>query len=219
MTQTQTQTSDIETQTQTSDIETQTQQNDEQNNEPQFIPLLDFEDDYEILNQYPFTIRRRDNHYVPSEWSRNGYPAVNLNGSKYYKHRLIAKQFIPNPNNLPQIDHWNRDRSDYHLENLRYISNADNGMNKTKSTSNPNILYEYVKSIPGESILVTDYNQHSFENYFFYNDVFYFYNGKEYRKLHVNEFKEGSKFVCLRNTNGKIIHVYYSRFKQIYDLD
>ena len=48
----------------------------------EFIPLKGYED-YEILNQYPFTIRRKDNHYVIKESINfSGYPSVNLNCKK-----------------------------------------------------------------------------------------------------------------------------------------
>ena len=32
----------------------------------EFVDLLNFENDYEILNQEPFTIRKKSNHYVLS---------------------------------------------------------------------------------------------------------------------------------------------------------
>ena len=41
-----------------------------------------------------------------------GYYRVHLNGVGYLKHRLVAKQFILNPNNLPCVDHINHQRID-----------------------------------------------------------------------------------------------------------
>ena len=53
-------------------------------NVAEFVPLLNFEDDYEILNVYPFTIRRKRDHYEVSEWDRGkGYPCVSLNRKPY----------------------------------------------------------------------------------------------------------------------------------------
>ena len=40
--------------------------------------------------------------------------------------RLIAIAFIPNPDNLPEVDHINYDRTDYSLSNLRWTTHADN---------------------------------------------------------------------------------------------
>ena len=188
-----------------------------ENNEPQFIPLLNFEDDYEILNQYPFTIRKRVNQFVPSEFLRNEYPAIHLNGKIYYKHILIAKQFIPNPDNLPFVDHINRDRLDYHLENLRFVTASQNSRNKS---SNMGVEYDFVKTIPKEAIHVTNYNQHTFEEneYFYYDNVFYFYNGIEYRIMYINENESGNKYVKMFNDEGKYVKVYYSKFKCLYEI-
>ena len=181
-----------------------------------YVPLLNH-DDYEILNQYPFNIRRKDNHYEvkESDYRKNGYICVHLNGKLFYKHRLIALQFIFNPNNLSQIDHINHDRMDYHLENLRFVNSSTNQMNKKSSGQ---VIYEYVKSIPDESICVNNYNEHEFEDYYYYDNVFYFFNGIQYRKLHINESKCGSLYVYLMNTNGNRVCVYYSKFKKLHDL-
>ena len=142
--------------------------------------------------------------------------SVWIDGKNYLKHRLIADQFLPNPNNLPEVDHINHDRTDNHIENLRWVSHTDNIKNRA---SMKRIMYEFVDDIPDESIKVLDYGKHNFDDYYFYDDVFYFYNGINYRILHINEFKNGLKFVHMSNTNGKCVSVCYNKFKKIYHLD
>ena len=61
----------------------------------EFVPLNNFED-YEILNIYPYSIRRKDNHYKVKTFNNNGYIALVLNGKIHYKHVLIANHFLIN---------------------------------------------------------------------------------------------------------------------------
>jgi len=44
-------------------------------------------------------------------------------------YRLMAEAFIPNPTNLPVVDHINRDRADNCLDNLRWVSYSTNKLN------------------------------------------------------------------------------------------
>lgn len=191
----------------------------------EFVSLKGFEDDYEIQTTYPFTIKKKSNQRIIAEgdYRQNGYVCVNLNGKLYYKHILIAKQFLKNPDNLPQIDHISRDRSDYHLSNLRYVSSSDNSKNKRCSTANTNIIYEYVDDIPDEVTVVNSYdtkaNHYVFENYYFHDNVFYYFTGIQYRKLHINtEKKSGSLYVNMNDINNKQVQVHYSKFKRLYNL-
>jgi hypothetical protein len=45
-------------------------------------------------------------------------------------HRLVGGAFLPNPDNLPELDHINRDRKDNRIENLRWVSKNKNQWNK-----------------------------------------------------------------------------------------
>jgi len=44
--------------------------------------------------------------------------------------RLVAKAFIPNPEDLPTVDHIDRDSQDNHISNLRWASYQTQNMNK-----------------------------------------------------------------------------------------
>lgn len=44
----------------------------------------------------------------------------------YKVHREIAKAFIPNPNNLPQVNHKDGDKNNNSVDNLEWITNRDN---------------------------------------------------------------------------------------------
>lgn len=66
---------------------------------------------------------------------RDGYLKVCLskNGRHYVKsvHRLVAEAFIPNPYNLPVINHINEDKQDNRVENLEWCTVQHNTMHGT----------------------------------------------------------------------------------------
>lgn len=69
--------------------------------------------------------------YLKTKVSRHtGYPCVGLskNGEQvsYCIHRLIAEAFIPNPNNLPCVNHIDEDRSNSILSNLEWCDYSYN---------------------------------------------------------------------------------------------
>ncbi|MBQ8207049.1 MAG: HNH endonuclease [Bacilli bacterium] len=72
----------------------------------------------------------REEHILKQNVNRKGYSIVGLTKnsktSTITVHRLVANAFIPNPNNLPQVDHINDNKKDNSINNLQWITNEDN---------------------------------------------------------------------------------------------
>lgn len=61
----------------------------------------------------------------------NGYPSVSLRGSDGIQkqkrmHRIMSITFIPNPKNLPEINHKDGNRLNFHTENLEWCTHSYN---------------------------------------------------------------------------------------------
>ena len=89
-----------------------------------YVPLLNFEFMYFIQTEFPFIITLGRGERVLEEIMKNNCPQVKLNGKLYYKHELIAKQFIPNPNNYKLVKHINHNKFDYHIDNLCWTNDS-----------------------------------------------------------------------------------------------
>lgn len=68
--------------------------------------------------------------YIRIYVGKKGYctaPLSKDNKCKHCKlHRLIAEAFIPNPLNLPQVNHINGIKTDNRIENLEWVNNSEN---------------------------------------------------------------------------------------------
>lgn len=73
---------------------------------------------------------RSDRKVLSPGKRKTGYCFVVLYGAEQKKtatvHRLVAKAFILNPNNYPEVDHINGDPSDNRVENLRWCTHGQN---------------------------------------------------------------------------------------------
>ena len=80
---------------------------------------------------------------------KDGYTCISLcdkdhNKKQYRIHQLVAKAFIPNPNNLPMINHKNEIKNDNRVENLEWCNNFYNSNYGNRNL----ILNKKLKGVP-----------------------------------------------------------------------
>ena len=84
--------------------------------------IVGYEGEYAITRDGKVWSHKRKKFLKPG--SVRGYHRVNLgkDGKRkcYYIHRLVAEAFIPNPNNLSQVNHKDEDKSNNCVDNLEW---------------------------------------------------------------------------------------------------
>ena len=183
--------------------------------------LVGFEEDYEICDEYPYQIRKKSNGKILNDFNGgNGYVQVWLNKHPYLKHRIIAEQFIPNPENLPFVDHKNQIRDDNRIDNLRWVNYSKNNENKSGSNGVDYIIIDY-DDCPDDLIIVDKYNQHKFEDYYYSpeNNRFYFDTGVNLRELYINYARGYSAYVNARSIENTKVKICFTKFKKLYGID
>lgn len=92
--------------------------------------------------------RERDEPVVLSTpLNGNGYPSVMIRVEgdlfkPYRVHRLVAEHFIPNPNNLPCINHKDGDKTNNRVDNLEWCTFRHNLLHARRTGLNPSLWGE-----------------------------------------------------------------------------
>ncbi len=92
-----------------------------------WLPIKDYEDIYQVSDHGRIRglkgLRASGDNgagYRIMPLNRNGGQKMN------YVHRLVAKHFIPNPDDLSQVNHKDGNKSNNHIDNLEWVSPSQN---------------------------------------------------------------------------------------------
>ncbi len=81
-------------------------------------------------------VRNKETKHLLALQKIKGYLRVELsrNGERhnYGVHRLVAIQFIPNPENKPEVNHKDFNRCNNNVENLEWVTRQENSDHKIK---------------------------------------------------------------------------------------
>nr|DAO18394.1 MAG TPA: homing endonuclease [Caudoviricetes sp.] len=90
--------------------------------------------DYLIFNDGTLYGKRK---MIKSRVDADGYLAVTVGDMQHRTcirvHRIIAEQFVPNPNNLPEVNHIDYNRLNPSADNLEWVSHQDNVTHSVKA--------------------------------------------------------------------------------------
>jgi hypothetical protein len=71
-----------------------------------------------------------DYNRIPKELKQcngtKGYQLVRMAGKTLKVHRVVAETYLPNTNNLPQVNHIDENKKNNCVSNLEWITNAEN---------------------------------------------------------------------------------------------
>lgn len=74
-------------------------------------------------------ILNKNGHIMKPRHDKDGYCIIRIYDGGYIDlklHRIVAEHFIPNPDNLPQVNHKNGDKDDNPSTNLEWTTDSSN---------------------------------------------------------------------------------------------
>ena len=83
-----------------------------------------------------------------------GYVQYSFTEGKRKGHRLVAETYLPNPDNLPEVNHKDRDKTNNDVSNLEWSTSRDNSQH-----ANCQKIYTVLHLESGETWEVVSLNQ------------------------------------------------------------
>lgn len=115
---------------------------------------------YQVSNYGRVKRLNSNEHKILKPFYKQGYLYIGLckdgKQKQFRLHRLVAEAFIPNPNNLPEVNHKDEDKTNNRADNLEWCTSKEN---TNYGSRNSKISTALTKAVIG-------YNDRGFEKRF-----------------------------------------------------
>lgn len=100
--------------------------------------ILKFSNNY-LLSNYGRIFSLKTNKILKTPMYGNGYKIIVIDRKTYLLHRLVAKYFIPNPENKKEVNHKDGNKTNNYVENLEWCTYSENLIHAYNSGLNKKI--------------------------------------------------------------------------------
>lgn len=131
---------------------------------------------------------RHKGRWTKGSRDRKGYLRIKYRGKLYRVHRLVLETFVGfAPKDRPEVDHIDRNPSNNHVSNLRWVSRTENNRNTLKKDR------VEARGLPHTYDDADTYNHGSCKQYYDSHRTDILEQKREYRKLNkVVQFSDGA---------------------------
>ena len=135
--------------------------------------------------------------------NKSGYYIISIKRHTFILHRLVAQTFIPNPDNLPEVNHKNGVKTDNNIKNLEWCTRLENTRHSFRELGRKSSMTGRIgKKSPYSKIIQQIKDDKVIKEFFGAHDV--------ERKLGI---KHQNISFCCRNRN-RTAGGYYWRYKE-----